>query len=110
MGFPLEIKEKIGAVQREMINAKFVEVEAEASNHSADYDESSLSAEDAILLLKNGSNKKFGVGLSQLSRLVADNLVSDGFINDKGVIPILLNHIGQLSIIIGFAYLFFSEN
>lgn len=96
MGFPLEIREKIGSVQREMVNVKFVEVEAESSNHGSDHGESShLSAEDAILLLKNSSNKKFGVGLSELSRLVADDHVSDGLITDKGAIPILLNRMGS---------------
>ncbi|XP_010273265.1 PREDICTED: U-box domain-containing protein 44-like isoform X2 [Nelumbo nucifera] len=104
-----EIKQKIGALHKEMINAKFntnvvvdrelelgAELEIkEEEEFELEEDRVVLDVDDVALQLKYGNDQEFKAALSGLSVLIRDKLVRNEWISDEGIIPILLNRLGS---------------
>ncbi|KAF8398286.1 hypothetical protein HHK36_017213 [Tetracentron sinense] len=97
----VEIKEKIGALHREMMNARFdagLDRESEFVNDlevEREEDVINLDVDNIALQLKYGNDEEFRFALSGLNVLVRDKMVHDEWINDEGIIPILLNRLGS---------------
>ncbi|XP_068659309.1 U-box domain-containing protein 44-like isoform X1 [Aristolochia californica] len=98
----VEIKEKIGVLHKEMLNVKFLKSSDAESIQSSCSDAKSTSIseiedanifdiEEIVSQLKIGSDEKLTVALSELRQLTRDQLVSNDWIIDNGIISALLN-------------------
>ena len=121
----VDVKEKIGALHKEMMKAKFdtssipdreesefdretefvneFGVEDEIADEVAEVEEIeeieeeiiNLDIDDVVLQLKYGNDEEFKFALSGLRSLIRDQMVDDEWINDEGVILILSNRLGS---------------
>ncbi|KAK6933857.1 hypothetical protein RJ641_036751 [Dillenia turbinata] len=102
---PVEMKEKIGALHKELMDAKFdfgsYPVSDELLNESEEEiteeieGEMTLDTDDVALQLKYGNDEEFKIALSGLNVLIRDRMVDDAWINDEGIVQILLNRLGS---------------
>ncbi|KAK6928853.1 hypothetical protein RJ641_005058 [Dillenia turbinata] len=102
---PVEMKEKIGALHKELMNAKFDfgsdHVSVESLNESEEEireeieEEITLDTDDVALQLKYGNDEEFQCALSGLNVLIRYRMVDDAWINDEGIVQILLNRLGS---------------
>ncbi|XP_077219136.1 U-box domain-containing protein 24-like [Tasmannia lanceolata] len=91
----VKIKDKIEILQKEMINAKFDDEEDLIRNlKGGKVDRIDLDIDDVVLHLKNGDDEQFGIAISELSMRISDKSVSDEWVNERGIIQILLNRMG----------------
>ena len=121
----VDVKEKIGALHKETMKAKFdtssipdreesefdretefvneFGVEDEIADEVAEVEEIeeieeeiiNLDIDDVVLQLKYGNDDEFKFALSGLRSLIRDQMVDDEWINDEGVILILSNRLGS---------------
>ena len=121
----VDVKEKIGALHKEMMKAKFdtssipdreesefdretefvneFGVEDEIAEEVVEVEEIeeieeeiiNLDIDDVVLQLKYGNDDEFKFALSGLRSLIRDQMVDDEWINDEGVILILSNRLGS---------------
>ena len=121
----VDVKEKIGALHKEMMKAKFdtssipdreesefdcetefvneFGVEDEIAEEVAEMEEIeeieeeiiNLDIDDVVLQLKYGNDEEFKFALSGLRSLIRDQMVDDEWINDEGVVLILSNRLGS---------------
>lgn len=94
----VDIKEKIGALHKEMMNARFSssstsELDVEAIE--VEDDNITLDVDDVVLQLKYGKDEELKIALSNLNVLIRDKMVKDDWVNEEGIIPILLNRLGS---------------
>lgn len=110
IGVSLGLKEKIGVLHREMVNAKFdgsfcssSDREIEEIDDSDKEEEEiqiqegvkSFGIEDVALQLKYGSDDEFKSALLGLEILIREKVVDCDWISDEGIIPILFNRLGS---------------
>lgn len=114
----VEIKEKLSALQKEMIAAKFdsdasidsdddgdddnsnghdaeVELIGNVGERREEDDRISLDTDDVALHLKNGNDDQFSAALSELRDITTAGLVGNEWFADKGIISILLNRLNS---------------
>ncbi|XP_042515000.1 U-box domain-containing protein 44-like isoform X2 [Macadamia integrifolia] len=98
----VEIKEKYGALHKEMMNVKFnasVEHELESVNDlEVKGEERAIVVPDIdniALQLKYGNDKEFRLALSGLRSLISDKITQSEWVNGEGIIPILLNRLAS---------------
>ena len=121
----VDVKEKIGALHKETMKAKFdtssipdreesefdretefvneFGVEDEIAEEVVEVEEIeeieeeiiNLDIDDVVLQLKYGNDEEFKFALSGLRSLIRDQMVDDEWINDEGVILILSNRLGS---------------
>ncbi|PON49730.1 Coatomer beta subunit [Trema orientale] len=102
-----DFKDKIGALQKDLMNAKFdpssvasssrhseivseVEVEDEIQEEKV-----SLGIDDVVLKLKYANDEVLRLALSFLSELIGSKKVGNDWIEDEGVIPVLFNRLSS---------------
>lgn len=95
----VDIKEKIGALHKEMMDARFSssstsELDVEEAIEVED-DNITLDVDDVVLQLKYGNDEDFKIALSNLNALIRDKMLKDDWVNEEGIIPILLNRLGS---------------
>lgn len=108
----IDVKEKIGALYRELMNARF-DLVSSSSSPSCDDSEfvndfeieeglgneikekNDLDIDDVVMQLKYGNDEDFKFAVLGLNDLIRGELVDNDWINDEGVIPILLNRLGS---------------
>ncbi|KAL1802669.1 hypothetical protein ACET3Z_031316 [Daucus carota] len=106
-------KDNIRSLQKEMMNARFssdaissydskseeiVEefgTEEDSENEIVQETESCVSIEDVVMQVKYGDDDEFRYAILGLYSLISDNKVSDEWINDEGIIPVLFNRLGS---------------
>lgn len=115
----VDIKEKMGALHKEMMKAKFdassspdpeepeFDPEIEFVNEFGVEDETveeiqeveeeiiDLDVDDVVLQLKYGKDDEFKLALAGLRSLIKDKVVDDEWINDEGIVLILWNRLGS---------------
>lgn len=116
-------KEKIEALRKEMMNARFSTASSETKSElvdDIDTDEESeeseeemegeiveeeieeeiveadriLSVDDVVVQLKYGNDEEFTHAVLGFCALISENAVTDEWIDDEGIIPILFNRLG----------------
>ena len=120
-----DVKEKIGALYKEMMNAKFdtswspdreesefdlktefvnefgveddIAEEVEEIEEIEEIEEEiiTLDIDDVVLQLKYGNDEEFKFALSELRSLINDQMVDGEWINDEGIVLILSNRLGS---------------
>lgn len=99
VGVSLDLKEKIGALHKEMMNVKFdesYEREIEEVDEACSEKEEGkmLGIEDVALQLKYGNDEEFKCALMGLEMLIREKDVDCDWIIDEGIIVILFNRLG----------------
>ncbi|XP_059651955.1 U-box domain-containing protein 44-like [Cornus florida] len=100
-------KEKIETLRREMMNARFdsssdresefvndVETEEDSGDEIVE-ERISLDVDDVVLQLKYGNDEEFKCALLGLNALIRDQMITDEWTNDEGIIPVLFNRLGS---------------
>lgn len=98
VGVNLDLKEKIGALHKEMMNAKFEEREIEEVHDEVCGEGErikSLGMEDVALQLKYGNDDEFRFALLGLEILIREKDIDCDWIIDEGIIEILFNRLGS---------------
>jgi vacuolar protein 8 len=102
-----KIKDMISALHQEMIDAKFdfddsydngegeIEITELNQVEGGTVDRIFTDIDDVTLQLKNGNDEALHIALSELSELVREKSVPDGWLNDRGIVSILLNRLGS---------------
>ncbi|KAL5708334.1 hypothetical protein ACHQM5_019140 [Ranunculus cassubicifolius] len=96
--FSVDLKQKIGALQRQLMNVRFSEI-----GYSTEVQEIEEEGEEKIvyevgdigLKLKYGNEEEFKCALMGLSDLLNEKMVSNEWIIGEGIIPILVNKLGS---------------
>lgn len=106
-------KDNIRSLQKEMMNARFssdavssydskseeiVEefgTEEDTEDAILQETESCVSIEDVVMQVKYGDDDEFRYAILGLYSLISDNKVSEEWINDEGIIPVLFNRLGS---------------
>ncbi|PON74401.1 Coatomer beta subunit [Parasponia andersonii] len=100
-----DFKDKIGALHRDLMNAKFdLSSVASSSRHSEIVSEVevedeiqeekvSLGTDDVVLKLRYANDEVLRLALSFLSELIGSKKVGNDWIEDEGVIPVLFNRL-----------------
>ncbi|KAM7264487.1 hypothetical protein ACFE04_002170 [Oxalis oulophora] len=121
----VDVKQKIGALQKELMNARFdfspstsscasgglcrspvlefvsengSEIETEEENRSVNEIEEEkidLGPDDVVLQLKFGNDESFRLALLVLNDMISGELVNDEWIIEEGVVSILFNRLGS---------------
>ncbi|XP_043692472.1 U-box domain-containing protein 44-like [Telopea speciosissima] len=96
----IEIKEKFGALHKEMMNVRFnasTDHELEFINDLEVKGENDrriiLDINDIALHLKYGNDEEFRLALSGLRSLISEKMIQNEWVNDESIIPILLNRL-----------------
>ncbi|XAR54431.1 hypothetical protein NMG60_11029549 [Bertholletia excelsa] len=117
---PMESKEKIDALRKEMMSVKFTstpeselindaateetgetgetgeeEIEEEIVEEIEEDGEITLDVDDIVLQLKYGNDDEFKCALSGLSSLIGDEALTSEWVDEEGVIQILFNRLGS---------------
>ncbi|KAG8656701.1 U-box domain-containing protein 44 [Manihot esculenta] len=108
-----EIKEKVSALHKELMSAKFItslstspcpsprpsqeygSVSEMDSEREIEEETVTLSTEDVVLQLKYGNDEEFKLALWGLRDIINDQSIDKEWINNEGVIPILFNRLGS---------------
>ncbi|KAF2322478.1 hypothetical protein GH714_017246 [Hevea brasiliensis] len=108
-----EIKDKVAALHKELMNAKFNTsfstspcpsprpsqesgfVSELDSEREIEEETVTLSIEDVVLQLKYGNDEEFRLALWGLRDFIKDHSIDNEWINNEGVIPILFNRLGS---------------
>ncbi|KAK9282700.1 hypothetical protein L1049_010920 [Liquidambar formosana] len=105
----IEIKEKIGALRKEMMSVRFElspsptvspSRESEFANEleageEIEEERINLDVEDVVLQIKYGNDEELKFALLGLNDLVRGQMVSNEWLNDEGIIPILFNRLAS---------------
>ncbi|PSS09946.1 U-box domain-containing protein [Actinidia chinensis var. chinensis] len=115
---PIAGKEKIEALRREMMSARFDscsesefanDAETEKTEETGETEQTeeteieeeiveeeiTLDIDDVVLQVKYGNDDEFKSALSVLNVLIRDNTVTSEWVSEEGVIPILFNRLGS---------------
>lgn len=113
IGVSLDLKDKLGILHKEMMNAKFEQSYCCSSNESTgeiveevmnddhlcgDKEEfmiMGMEREDVALQLKYGNDDEFKNSLMGLEILLRDKVIDCEWITDEGIVSILLNRLGS---------------
>ncbi|XP_021774415.1 U-box domain-containing protein 43-like [Chenopodium quinoa] len=111
IGVSLDLKDKLGILHKELMNAKFDhsyccsssestrEIVEEIMNEEQIYREKEeimiIEREDVALQLKYGNDDEFKNSLLGLEIMIRDKIVDCEWITDEGIIPILFNRMGS---------------
>lgn len=112
-----ESKQKIAALQKELMSAKFDSSFSPSPSPSAnpspkpdqdlgfvselesekeiEEERITLSIDDVVLQLKYGNDEEFRLALLGLSDFIRDKLIDNKWINDEDIIPVLFNRLGS---------------
>ncbi|XP_057976622.1 U-box domain-containing protein 24-like [Malania oleifera] len=100
----IDIKEKIGALHSEMLNARFnacpsceseLVDELQLQGEITEDDHICHDPEEVVLQLKYGKDEEFKFALLSLNDFVRCKTISDEWINNEGIVPILFNRLGS---------------
>ena len=101
-----DLKEKIGDLHKELMSARFSLDSSWVSEFVSELkvvneiEEESISLEpldigDVVLQLKYGNDEEFKYALLGLNELIGSEKVSNEWIDEEGIIPILFNRLGS---------------
>lgn len=102
-----DFREMIGALQRELMNARFGGVTSPTSNPSSESvsdvklegeieeEAVNFTIDDFVLQLKHGNDKEFAVALMRLKEFFRGELADSGLINEEALVAILSNRLGS---------------
>lgn len=100
-----DFREKIGVLQKKLMNARFGETMSPTSNARTEFVSDvkpdneieeeivNLTIDDAVLQLKHGNDEEFAVALLRLKEFIMGEKVDSGLINEEAVIAILSNRL-----------------
>ncbi|XP_061353805.1 U-box domain-containing protein 44-like [Gastrolobium bilobum] len=104
----MDFKEKIGILQRQMMNVRFdgnlsltssPKSEFVSSNQkvNAEIEEEiiNVSIDDVVLQLKNGNEEEFAAALLRLKEFMRSEKLDGGLINEEATVSILFNRLGS---------------
>jgi vacuolar protein 8 len=102
----IDFREKIGTLQREMMNARFDGSSSITSSPKSEFFMSEtrtvgeieeeivhVSIDDVILQLKNGNDEEFAVSLMRLKELMRSGKLDGGLINEEATIAFLFKRL-----------------
>nr|POE64565.1 u-box domain-containing protein 44 [Quercus suber] len=110
LGVSTDLKEKIGDLHKELMSARFSLDSSPSSSWVSEFvselkvvneiEEESISLEsldigDVVLQLKYGNDEEFKYALLGLNELIGSEKVSNEWIDEEGIIPILFNRLGS---------------
>ncbi|KAK7323359.1 hypothetical protein VNO77_26830 [Canavalia gladiata] len=103
-----DFREKIGTLQRQLMNARFDSSLSLASSPLSEFASCdtkltgeieeeiiNVSIDDVVLQLKNGNDEEFAVALLRLKEFMRSDKVDGGLINEEATIAILFNRLGS---------------
>ena len=105
-----DLKEKIGNLHKELMSARFSLDSSPSSSWVSEFvselkvvneiEQESISLEsldigDVVLQLKYGNDEEFKYALLGLNELIGSERVSNEWIDEEGIIPILFNRLGS---------------
>lgn len=116
----LDMKEKISALHKEFMNMRFdasfssTPCPSPSPSHESEFvsattsekeiveegieiedERTNLTIDDVVLQLKYGNDEDFNFALSGFNESIRQGLITNEWINDEGVIPILVNRLGS---------------
>lgn len=104
----IDFREKIGTLQRQMMNSRFDGNSSVTSSPRSEFFASetrtvgeieeeivNVSIDDVILQLKNGNDEEFAVSLLRLKEFMRSEKLDGGLINEEATISILFNRLGS---------------
>ncbi|KAJ4951844.1 hypothetical protein NE237_028676 [Protea cynaroides] len=99
----VEIKEKFGTLSQEMMSVRFkasTDHELKFVNNlevnGEDERKAILDIDNIALHLKYGNDEEFRLALSGLISLISEKMIQNEWVNDEGIIPILLNRLASV--------------
>lgn len=103
---PIDFREQIGVLQRQMMNARFDGVSSMTSSPKSEIFANEMktvgeieeeiidvSIGDVVLQLKNGNDEEFAVSLLRLKEFMRSERLDGGLINEEATISILFNRL-----------------
>ncbi|KAF9596868.1 hypothetical protein IFM89_013916 [Coptis chinensis] len=94
--FSVEMKQKIGALQKTLMNAKFSEIGfSQEVEEEIQEDRIELDVDGVGLKLKCGDDEKFKCTLLGLRHLLTEKMVSNESVIEEDIIPILVNRLAS---------------
>ncbi|TKY49675.1 U-box domain-containing protein 44 [Spatholobus suberectus] len=103
-----EFREKIGTLQRQLMNVRFdgslsltssptSEFAGSDMNLAGEIEEEivNVSIDDVVLQLKNGNDEEFAVALLRLKEFMRSEKLDGGLINEEATLAILFNRLGS---------------
>lgn len=116
----LDMKEKISALHKEFMNMRFdasfssTPCPSPSPSHESEFvsattsekeiveegieiedERTNLTIDDVVLQLKYGNDEDFNFALSGFNESIRQGLITNEWINDEGIIPILVNRLGS---------------
>ncbi|XP_027340460.1 U-box domain-containing protein 44-like isoform X1 [Abrus precatorius] len=103
-----DFREKIGTLQRQLMNAKFDGNLSQTSSPKSELTSTDtkltgeieeeiidVSIDDVVLQLKNGNDEEFAIALLRLKEFLRNERLDGGLINEEAIIAILFNRLGS---------------